>query len=128
MIRRLIIGIAFVLLVSALTTVADERETGMAVPAAAQWLALVDKGQYEASYEQAATYFKGEITKAYWQQKMLAGRQPLGEVTSRTLSHLGLWETRNHDPPQASDKPIPAFEAEPTIDDTYSQLPLIDCF
>jgi hypothetical protein len=44
----------------------------------------------------------------------------------KILTHLGLWETRNHDPPQSTEKPIPAFEADLTIDESYSQLPLTD--
>jgi hypothetical protein len=42
------------------------------------------------------------------------------------LNHLGLWETRNHDPPQFNDTHIPITETELTYDYTYSQLPPID--
>ena len=45
-------------------------------------------------------------------------------VIRKILSHLGLWETRNHDPPKARIDHITAFETEFTIDTTYSQLPL----
>ena len=38
----------------------------------------------------------------------------------------GLWETRNHDPPQSDDTHIRAIETELTYDYTYSQLPPID--
>jgi hypothetical protein len=41
----------------------------------------------------------------------------------KILVHLRLWDTRNHDPPQADDTQI---EAELTYDYTYSQLPTID--
>ncbi|MBR9979875.1 MAG: hypothetical protein KFF50_02485 [Desulfatitalea sp.] len=47
-------------------------------------------------------------------------------VIRKILSHLGLWETRNHDPPKARADPIPTFESGFTIDTSYSQLPLID--
>lgn len=47
-------------------------------------------------------------------------------VIKKILSHLGLWETRNHDPPKPRVDPIPTFESEFTIDTTYSQLPLTD--
>jgi hypothetical protein len=47
-------------------------------------------------------------------------------VIRKILSHLGLWETRNHDHPKSLADPIPAFESEFTIDTTYSQLPLTD--
>lgn len=44
-------------------------------------------------------------------------------VIRKILVHLGLWETRNHDPPdlQGGD-----YEDEYTIDYTFSQLPLVD--
>ncbi len=44
------------------------------------------------------------------------------ELIERILRHLGLWETRNHDPPSKSATYIP----ELTYDDFYSQLPPID--
>ena len=47
-------------------------------------------------------------------------------VIKRILSHLGLWQIHNHDPPKARADPVPAFESEFTIDTTYSQLPLTD--
>lgn len=47
-------------------------------------------------------------------------------VIEKILSHLGLWQLHNHDPPEACADPIPTFETEFTIDTTYSQLPLID--
>jgi hypothetical protein len=42
------------------------------------------------------------------------------------LIHLGLWETRNHDPPQSNEVHTPTIETELTYDYTYSQLPPID--
>ena len=44
----------------------------------------------------------------------------------KILQHIGLWEIRNHDPPQLNDAHIPAIETELTYDYTYSQLPPID--
>jgi hypothetical protein len=43
-----------------------------------------------------------------------------------TLEHLGLWKTRNYDPPQVDDAYPPTIETELTYDYTYSQLPSID--
>jgi len=48
------------------------------------------------------------------------------ELIKKILMHLGLWETRNHDPPQPDDTHTPSIEAELTYDYTYSQLPPID--
>ena len=43
-------------------------------------------------------------------------------VIEKILRHLGLWETRNHDPPVRNASHIPEF----TYDDDYSQVPSID--
>ncbi len=43
-------------------------------------------------------------------------------IIQKILRHLGLWETRNHDPPSRKDSDIP----ELTYDDSNSQLPPID--
>ena len=47
-------------------------------------------------------------------------------VIRKILSHLGLWDIHNHDPPKPRADPITTFESEFTIDTTYSQLPLTD--
>jgi hypothetical protein len=48
------------------------------------------------------------------------------EIIEKILWHLGLWETRSHDPPKSSDKKPANLEIELTYDITYSQLPRID--
>ena len=44
------------------------------------------------------------------------------EIIEKILRHLGVWETRNHDPPA----PNAVHTPELTYDDSYSQLPPID--
>ena len=44
------------------------------------------------------------------------------ENIAKLLRHLGLWETRNHDPPAPDAAHIP----ELTYQDVYSQLPPMD--
>ena len=44
------------------------------------------------------------------------------EVIEKILRHLGLWKTRNHDPPVRNALHIPEF----TFDDAYSQIPPSD--
>ncbi len=41
-------------------------------------------------------------------------------LIKKILMHLGLWETRNHDPPQSNDSQTPTIETELTYDYTYS--------
>ncbi|MDD5697445.1 MAG: DUF4019 domain-containing protein [Victivallaceae bacterium] len=56
-----------------------------AVDAAENWLALVDGGQYSASWDQAAALFKNAVTKEQWIQALEAARKPLGKNVSRKL-------------------------------------------
>lgn len=53
--------------------------------AAVQWLALVDAGDYSASWDQAAELFRGSISKASWKSALRGVRAPLGAVKSRRL-------------------------------------------
>jgi len=43
-------------------------------------------------------------------------------VIRKILIHLGLWDTRNHDPPH----PAPESFQDCIIDESYSQLPQTD--
>jgi hypothetical protein len=58
----------------------DEAQT-----AADAWLALVDKGSYGDSWEQAATVFKTAVRKDDWNRAVATARGPLGKVISRKL-------------------------------------------
>ena len=49
------------------------------------WLSMIDNGHYGESWETAASYFKGAITKDYWQQTVKAIRKPLGALVSREV-------------------------------------------
>ena len=51
--------------------------------------------------------------------KMLKAEGKINDtVIEKILRHLGLWETRNHDPPVRNASHIPEF----TYDDDYSQV------
>ena len=49
------------------------------------WLALVDSGKYGDSWDEAAQYFKGAVTKEQWQGMLHSVRDPLGKTLSRKL-------------------------------------------
>lgn len=53
--------------------------------AAEAWLALADKGDAQGTWDQAASAFKTGIEQKEWENTLPKARQPLGEVTSRTL-------------------------------------------
>lgn len=56
-----------------------------AIASALAWLSLVDQEQYEQSWHQAASYFKGAVSQQQWQTTMESVRKPLGEKLSREV-------------------------------------------
>lgn len=64
---------------------ADQSKENLAVRAAQAWLVLVDAGNYQASWQQAASYFKNAVDKDQWERSMIAYRQPLGNALSRKI-------------------------------------------
>jgi len=53
--------------------------------AAKEWLALVDAGKYGQSWEQAARFFKKNVTKEQWEQAARQVRGMTGAFVSRKL-------------------------------------------
>ena len=64
---------------------AAETPEDAAQKAAESWLALVDSGKYEESWNQAASFFKGAVTREQWVQSMKGVRAPLGNQQSRKI-------------------------------------------
>lgn len=50
------------------------------------WLKIVDAGNYGESWDEAATVFKGAVTKEQWAGAASGARAPLGNLVSRTLA------------------------------------------
>jgi len=73
-------------LVGAIAMAQDKNDA--AKKSAESWLAVVDKGDYAASYDEAARIFKLAITKEDWLQKVRAARSPLGKMISRKLKRM----------------------------------------
>lgn len=61
--------------------------------AALEWLALVDAGEWQQSWEAAGAIFRSEITAPQWTQAASAVRDPLGELVSREV--LTIQQTEN---------------------------------
>lgn len=78
-----VIGLVILGLCLTYNATASEEKESKAVKAAEEWLALVDEGKYNESWEAAAVYFKNSITKEKWEQMAAAARKPLGKVVSR---------------------------------------------
>ncbi len=77
----------FTIICSLIGTIAmgQDKNIEPAKQNAESWLAIVDKGDYTASYDEAASIFRLAITKEDWLQKVRAARDPLGKVISRKL-------------------------------------------
>ena len=83
----LIALMAFALVVGGRTWAgAEDERVEAALEVAEAWLELVDQGDYEKSWEEAAAYFRAAVQRDQWSQTLTGFRQPLGEVESRELS------------------------------------------
>jgi hypothetical protein len=67
------------------TVTASETKENEALRAARAWLAVVDTGDYDESWNAAAGYFRNAIGNEQWRQTLTGVRQPLGNVVSREL-------------------------------------------
>jgi len=61
----------------------EEKEEALSI--AEEWLNLVDEGKYIESWEAAAAYFRGAVTKDQWEVSIKGVREPLGKVISRQV-------------------------------------------
>lgn len=77
--------IACAALLSTGVLLAGDKVEDAAQAASDSWLKIVDAGQYDASWEQAATLFRGVVTKDQWRQAMAGVRAPLGKLLSRKV-------------------------------------------
>ena len=81
--RSMMLGVLALLLavnVSAADTPEDKAQA-----AAESWLSLVDGGKHGESWDHAAAFFKGAVTKEQWEQAAAGARSPLGKLVSRKL-------------------------------------------
>lgn len=81
-----ILSLVFLFLISSFQIVrADSAAEDAALKASQAWLDVVDAGKYDASWEQAALFFRNNITKENWITTIKGVRDPLGKVVKRTL-------------------------------------------
>jgi len=86
MIRNLVCLVSLCLFLSVSVVIAqDSGKEQAAVAAAKKWLTMVDQGKYEASWKEAAQYFKNAVTQDQWRQSLQAARRPLGALISRKV-------------------------------------------
>lgn len=65
---------------------AGPDEERAALDSAGPWLALIDAGQYDKSWDQTASLFKETLTKDQWVKALETVRKPLGKLTSRAMA------------------------------------------
>jgi hypothetical protein len=76
------LALVFYLAIPTLVT-ADEGKEKAAKQSAREWLALVDRGEYKASWKAAATFFRSQIDSAKRESAVASVRRPLGVVEER---------------------------------------------
>ncbi len=82
--RKWVVAALSVLIASSVFSSNDDKEA-VAKQSALEWLALVDQGNYEASWKDASSFFRSQVTSEKWQSAMKSVRAPLGAVGDRTF-------------------------------------------
>ena len=81
-----IVSLTFLFLIFSIQMVcADSASEDTALKATKPWLDLIDSGKYDASWEEAAMYFKNSVKKEEWISTIKAVRDPFGKLLKRTL-------------------------------------------
>jgi hypothetical protein len=70
-----------------------------AIAAARRWVALVDAGKYEASWDSAAALFRAALTKAQWVPAVGQAREPFEPFGARALLTSRYTRTLPNAPP-----------------------------
>jgi hypothetical protein len=84
------LALAVVTLLVVVTAVAagEHGPEARAEVAASEWLALMDRAQYEASWGQASSLFQGAVTAERWAEQAVALRAQVGEPASREVAQV----------------------------------------
>lgn len=83
--RKHILCLAGAALLVLWTSACSHDNKAAAENAANDWLRLVDSGNYQQSWDRAATVMKTGISEEQWQRIVEANRAPLGKLISRKL-------------------------------------------
>ena len=83
--KRIPCSLVLLLILLPCTSHASEQKKRDAEQEAGKWLALVDGGQYQESWNRAASLFKQQVSAEQWRQAITAARDPFGIMISRQL-------------------------------------------
>lgn len=87
------LALATLFLVGAAASADDRDAVGQAQASARKWLALTDGGNYAQSWDDAASTFKGAVTKSDWEKTVKGVRAPLGALKSRKVKSAAFTRT-----------------------------------
>lgn len=90
---------AFLCLGCGVLAFSQEKPEQAAQKAALQWLALVDSGNYGASWQDAAGLFKQGVPEKKWEAMITSVRQQTGKLKSRKLKSATYTESLPGAPP-----------------------------
>ena len=83
---RILLAILLVLMLPSVVLAQNATAKQEAEKAGLQWLGIIDKGGYAASYDSAAAMFKAAVTQKQWVHSLSGVRASLGDVVSRQLA------------------------------------------
>ena len=81
-------SVATFLLIGFSTSADDSNAVAQAQVAAKSWLALTDSAKYGQSWEDAASLFKGAVTRVDWEKALNGVRSPLGAMKVRNVKSV----------------------------------------
>jgi len=83
--RAAVVAAGVSLLVMATPLRAQDPRTSAAVAASGTWLALVDKGDLEASHASAGKRFRDAVSVPAWKASLAQARDPRGALVQRSV-------------------------------------------
>jgi len=105
---------------------AAQSPEDLAEKSALAWLALVDAGNYEESWRDAASFFRGAVSQEDWKKAMVGARQPLGKLLSRKVKS----RTYRESLPGAPDGKYVVFEFDASFENKKTAVetvtPMLD--
>lgn len=67
---------------------ATDASASASLPSARAWLALIDRGEWQQSWQAAAPTFQSHVAAGQWASMASSARQPLGAMTSRAFANV----------------------------------------
>ena len=71
----------------------SQQDSKAAQKVADSWLALIDQGKYDQSWDEASSLFKNAVGKEAWASKVHAVRDSLGKISSRKFKSAQVMTT-----------------------------------